>query len=293
VVIGSSVPFSIALTAGGIAVVNPCAFPMLPAFLSFYVGADEQRLPTAPTKAVQGLLVGGLVATGFLGVFAVVGVPVSLGLGAVSDAIPWVGLATGAALALAGLITLAGVSVRLPAPVLTRVPVRRERTLGAIVLFGIGYGAASLGCTLPVFLTLVGASLGATSLTVFLAYGIGMTIVLMALAVLVAFARGGILRFFRPLLPHVRRLTGVLLAISGTYLVYYWARIRFGNQLTLADDPVVGPVSRYSGQLETFAHHHGAPLLVAAAAVIGVVLVGLLTRRRQSAKAIRHHRVPR
>jgi hypothetical protein len=28
-----------------------------------------------------------------------------------------------------------------------------------MLLFGIGYGAASLGCTLPLFLTLVGASL--------------------------------------------------------------------------------------------------------------------------------------
>src|SRR5947208_11942403 len=52
---GSSVPLSIALTAGGLAVVNPCAFPLLPAFLSFYLGADEQRLPAAKTRALQGL----------------------------------------------------------------------------------------------------------------------------------------------------------------------------------------------------------------------------------------------
>lgn len=32
--ISNSVPFSIALTAGGLAVVNPCAFPLAPAFLS-------------------------------------------------------------------------------------------------------------------------------------------------------------------------------------------------------------------------------------------------------------------
>lgn len=290
--IDSSVPFSIALTAGGLAVVNPCAFPMLPAFLSFYVGADEQRLPTAHTKALQGLVVGGLVATGFLGVFAVVGLPVALGLGAIADAVPWVGLATGAVLTLLGLLSLVGLGVRLPASLRARVPVRRERSVGGIVLFGIGYGAASLGCTFPVFLALVGASLGARSLTVFLAYGIGMALVLMALAVAVAFARGGILRFLRPLLPHVHRLTGLLLAISGTYLVYYWARIRFGNQLTLADDPIVGPVSRYSGQLETFARHHGAPILAVAAFVVGVALVGLLKRRRRAAEVIRQHRVP-
>jgi hypothetical protein len=191
-----------------------------------------------------------------------------------------------------GLAALAGFGVRVPGRLRGRVPVRRERTVGAILLFGVGYGAASLGCTFPVFLALVGASLGATSLTVFLAYGIGIAIVLMALSVAVAFARGGILRFFRPLLPHVPRLTGLLLAVSGTYLVYYWARVRFGNQLTLADDPIVGPVSRYSGQLETFARVHGAPLLALAGAVVGVALVGLLRRRRHAAGTIRKQRVP-
>jgi len=35
----NSVPISIALVAGGLSVVNPCGFPLLPAFLSFYFGA--------------------------------------------------------------------------------------------------------------------------------------------------------------------------------------------------------------------------------------------------------------
>jgi hypothetical protein len=47
-----AVPLWIAVTAGGLAVVNPCGFPLLPAFLSFYVGADEDRLPRAPNHLV-------------------------------------------------------------------------------------------------------------------------------------------------------------------------------------------------------------------------------------------------
>src|SRR5436305_2003394 len=101
----SAVPLSIAFTAGGLAVVNPCGFPLLPAFLSFYLGADERQLPPAPTRIVQGLVVGGAVALGELALFAVVGLPVTLGVGAIADAVPWVGLATGAVLAVAGLAT--------------------------------------------------------------------------------------------------------------------------------------------------------------------------------------------
>lgn len=272
-------PVSIALTAGGLAVVNPCAFPLLPAFLSFYLGAGEERLPAAPTRALQGVIVGALVATGFLAVFALLGVPLTFGLSAIADAVPWLGLTTGGALACTGLAALAGAAVHLPAGVRLRVRPRRRRTAGAMVMFGVGYGAASLGCTLPVFLALLGASLGPAKLTIFLAYAVGMGVVLMALAVAAAFARRGMVRLVGGLLPHVGRLSGLLLVVSGGYLVYYWARIRFGNQLTLADDPVVGLVSRYSGQLEGFARRHGTPFIAVSAAAVALALLISLRQR--------------
>src|SRR3954451_16628273 len=98
-------PVSVALIAGGLAVINPCGFPLLPAFLSFYLGADEHQLPRAPTQIVQGLLVGALVSIGFLGLFALASLPVSFGVALVARLIPWAGLATGALLALAGLVS--------------------------------------------------------------------------------------------------------------------------------------------------------------------------------------------
>ena len=80
--------------SGGLSVVNPCGFPLLPAFLSYYFGAEEEQLPPAPTRVAQGLVVGALVALGFLGFFALVGLPVSFGVGAIARAVPWAGLAT-------------------------------------------------------------------------------------------------------------------------------------------------------------------------------------------------------
>lgn len=272
-----TVPLSIALTAGGLSVINPCGFPLLPAFLSFYLGADEDRLPPAPTRVLQGLIVGGLVALGFLGLFTLVGLPVSLGVGAIAEALPWVGLATGVVLALIGLSVVAGQRVGLP--FVPQPQVRSGRAVMAMVVFGVGYGAASLGCTLPIFLALVGASLRADNVAVFAAYGLGMTVVLMALAVATACARQGFAHWLSPLLPYVGRLAGVLLTASGCYLVYYWARIRFGDSVTLADDPVVGLASRYSGELQAFAQRHGTPLIVGAGAIVAVaLLVGLLHR---------------
>jgi cytochrome c biogenesis protein CcdA len=99
--------------------------------------ADERRLPPAPTRVVQGLVVGSLVTVGFLGFFVLVGLPITYGVGAIARAVPWAGLATGAALALAGVFTLLDRRLRLP--VRLHVRRRRERRLGVMLLFGIGF----------------------------------------------------------------------------------------------------------------------------------------------------------
>src|SRR2546423_103912 len=262
----NAVPVSVALVAGGLAVISPCGFPLLPAFLSFYLGAEEDDLPRAPTRILQGLLVGALVSAGFLGLFALACLPVSFGVALVARAIPWAGLATGALLALAGLLALSGRRVALPMHL--HVPVRKERRLGAMLLFGVGYGAASLGCTLPLFLTLIAASSGPDKLTVFAAYAAGTAVVLMALAVLVAVAREGVARAGRPLLPYMSRIAGLLLVVAGGYLVYYWARLRFGNTATVADDPIVSLAIRFSGHIRTFSDGRGSTLVASSGAAL-------------------------
>jgi cytochrome c biogenesis protein CcdA len=277
---------SIAFVAGGLATLNPCGFPLLPAFFSYYTGAADERLPSAPTRVAQGLASGLLVTLGSLGVFTVLGLPVSLGATTVADAVPWVGLAIGVLLALAGVVALAGRGVTLP----VRGPARlgAARRGEAMVLFGIGYGAASLGCTLPIFLVLLGASLtsggAVATLVVFASYGLGMGVVLTALALGAALVRSGIGRGLRSLVPYMSRISGALLVLSGGYLVYYWARIRFGPSSTLADDPIVGVVTRFTAELQS--HAAGDGRIVLAAAATGVALAigaaaGQRRRRRQ------------
>src|SRR2546430_11570425 len=125
----NAVPVSVALVAGGLAVINPCGFPLLPAFLSFYLGADEDELPRAPTRILQGLLVGVLVSIGFLGLFALASLPVSFGVALVARAIPWAGLATGGLLPLPGFLALRRRRGALPLHL--PIPVKRGRRPGA------------------------------------------------------------------------------------------------------------------------------------------------------------------
>lgn len=286
----SAVPITLALATGGLATINPCGFSLLPAMLSFQVGAREVNLPPTRSRVGQGLRAGATVSAGFLLVFIALALPVSVGARLVSDAVPWVGAGVGIALMVAGLATLAG--QHLPAPRLGRRPTARSRPAGArralapMFSFGIGYGLASLGCTLPLFLSLVGATLSTDwtgSLIVFTAYAVGMTTVLGSLALCAALIRDGLARRLHRVVAHLHRLSGALLILAGTYQTYYWARLRLGPAATVADDPVVGPITRYTAHLEAIAQAHSLTLVLVPAAlmILAVARSALRRGRRQ------------
>lgn len=268
-------PLALALVAGALASVNPCGFPLLPAFLSFYVGAEEESLPRAPARAAQGLLVGLLVSAGFLSVFALVGIPIAYGVTRLTSAIPWAGLAIGVLMVATASVGLTGRAMYLnPRRALS---VQRRRHPTTMVWFGAAYAVCSLGCTLPIFVALVGASLATSSVIegsiVFVAYGFGMATMLMALSLGAALARDGLARRLKRLLPHMQRIASGLLLVAGAYLTYYWARVIWAPPRSLGGDPLVGAMTRFATLVQRAAGSSGgkAALLVAGA----VVAVGI------------------
>ena len=272
-------PLALALVAGALASVNPCGFPLLPAFLSFYVGADEDDLPRAPARVGQGLLVGLLVSAGFLAVFGVVGVPIAYGVTQLTGAIPWAGLVVGILMVLAAIAGLAGRSVYLsPKRAMT---MERRRHPTTMLWFGAAYAVCSLGCTLPIFVALVGASLATASLLegtiVFGAYAFGMATMLMALSLGAALARDGLVRRLKKLLPHMHRIASGLLLVAGSYLTYYWARVIWSPARSLGDDPLVGAMTRFATLVQRAAGSSGGKATLLIAGVIVAVGIAVAT----------------
>lgn len=268
-------PLALALVAGALASVNPCGFPLLPAFLSFYVGAEEEALPRAPARVAQGLLVGLLVAAGFLGVFAVIGVPIAYGVTQLTSGIPWAGLAIGVLMIAAAIAGLTGTAIyfrpRRP------LHVERRRHPTTMVWFGAAYAICSLGCTLPIFVALVGASLATASVLegtiVFGAYALGMATMLMALSLGAALARDGLARRLKRLLPYMQRIASGLLLVAGAYLTYYWARVIWAPPRTLGGDPLVGAMTRFATLVQRAAGSSGGRTAVLIAG--GIVALGI------------------
>ena len=86
------------------------------------------------------------------------------------------------------------------------------------------YGLVSLGCSLPIFLVLVGwafSSQGALGgLREFISYGLGMGSVIVVVSFAGALAKGAIIRRLRSLMPWMRWITGIVLIVAGVYIIY-------------------------------------------------------------------------
>jgi cytochrome c biogenesis protein CcdA len=213
----------LAFSAGALASVNPCGFALLPAMVSFYLGQadDGYTARSLWRRAGEGLALGALVTAGFLLVFVLAGVLVSAGAGSLARVFPWATVVVGAGLIVLGLWLYLGGSLSVRVPHLQ--PEQVAGSYRAMFVYGVAYALASLGCTLPIFLIAVGAALAAGpvgSLVLFVAYSLGMGLVLTAVALGSALFRGIVARSLRRVLPYVQQVSALLLVVAGIYLLW-------------------------------------------------------------------------
>lgn len=236
---------TLAVAAGMLAAVNPCGFALLPAYLSVLVLGDDSP---GPARAVgRALALTAWMTVGFVAVFGVFGLVISPVAGQVQQYLPWFTTFFGGLVALVGLWLLAG--RELPRLQLGRGSGRAvTRTAPAMVGFGMSYAAASLTCSIAPFLALVVASFrsGSTGegIALFVAYSVGMGLLVGIAAVAVALARRGVVSSLRRTGKWVPRVSGLLLLLVGAYVAWYGAwelRVLGGGDPA---DPVIEAAAR-------------------------------------------------
>ena len=223
-----------AFGVGMVATFNPCGFAMLPAYLSYYLGL-EQETPTTRTDQIvlRAIAVGAAMTAGFVVVFGVLGLILDPVLNSISDKLPWVTMVLGIGLIFVGIRMLAGKDISVRLPKISRAPEQRE--LVSVFVFGISYALVSLSCTISLFIaaisTVITQENWITGLGAFIAYGLGMGVVLMVLTLAIALARQGIVKKMRGILPYIGRISGGLLILAGMYVTYYgWYELQvFSN----------------------------------------------------------------
>jgi cytochrome c-type biogenesis protein len=193
---------------------SPCAYPLLPGYVGFYVSQTDGERASLGGALSRGLLAG----VGVLVTFAVL-------LGATF----WVGNATLSTVkwfeVIAGVVLLAfGLLVvfdRAPSPSIA-LPKRRSSMLG-FAIFGVGYALAAAGCVAPVFFGVVtrALSLSTSSAAFLLGTYVGSIVVLM-ISLTVATGMGLVASAgrFAAYSGLLKRIAGAVMILAGIGQLY-------------------------------------------------------------------------
>jgi cytochrome c-type biogenesis protein len=237
---------ALAFSAGALAFAAPCAFPLLPGYVAFFVGAnadgaDDAGDSTAGTAADGGRATAvadgatGAPVRPSLGRAAFVAGVTGLGATLVFVAFALVVAAFGAAVAsLAGelelvvgaLVVLVGVafaSGRTFGEFAVQLA-ERSRSPAGFFAFGVTYGLAAAGCSAPVFVgvALAGVARGPlVAATVVGTYALGLVLALGAVTLAAALGHTALVDRLRANTGRVTRVAGVLLVVAGLAQIHY------------------------------------------------------------------------
>lgn len=224
-------PFGYAFGAGMVSAVNPCGFFMLPVYMTLYLGSEENDYleQSIFSRAMKATWVAIMVTLGFSLLFGIVGAIVSAGGYYLMGIMPWFAVLVGFILVLLGIWILLGNTLSLPfmLKLVDNVGDLRQMSTKGFFIFGLAFGATSLGCTLPIFLAVVGRSFTAgnlsTGLIHLLSFILGMGMVMHMLTLGIAMVKKRfVLGMMRRVVPYIHKISALFLLGAGGYIIYYW-----------------------------------------------------------------------
>ncbi len=283
----------LAFAAGLVAALNPCGFAMLPAYLVLVVRGQQPgersggSLGLASIGRALAATLG--MALGFLTVFGLFGALTISAAATVQRSLPYGTVVIGIVLVALGVWLLSGreLTALTPRPLGPRwAPnLRRGSRLVGMYGYGVSYAIASLSCTIGPFLAVTAAGFRGgsilTSVSIYLAYVAGLTLVVGVLAVAAATASTALADRLRRILPFVNRIGGALLVLVGLYVTYFGVyELRLFTGGADPRDGVITAAGRLQGELAGWVHQHGAwPWVVALFVLVAGALVGAWHRR--------------
>jgi cytochrome c-type biogenesis protein len=225
---------ALAVIAGVASFFSPCAFPLLPGYLSFYSGIEGHKTPTASIGRTLGL---GLVAAGGVitfnlilgGIIGLLGASAAKSL-SISGPTPnhwtlWFRGGVGLILIALGVGQWRGLNLK---PHLadafawqTRPNREGQRPAATLYFYGLGYNAAGMGCTGPILagLTVFALSSGGfnEALSAFLVFSATMGGLMALISGLVAASQDTLIRRLKASAPRIKQISSLLLVLVGMF----------------------------------------------------------------------------
>jgi cytochrome c biogenesis protein CcdA len=273
-----------AAAAGLVAALNPCGFALLPGYLGLVLagGGSEWSRRTALARACLATVA---MSAGFLTVFGVFGLVIAPVVASAQKYLPFATVVVGLSLTVVAVLLLAGKDITVVVP---QLPVASPSArLSSMYGYGLGYATASLSCTIAPFLAVVGTTFKQRSIPAgvlaFVAYAGGMATTVGLAALTVALAGSAAAGALRRILPHVGRIVGFIVLLTGLYVTYYgYYEIRLYFADATPDDPIIKGAGAVQGWLAGQVDRLGVWSLLGMFAALTAIAIGwrILTRRR-------------
>ncbi len=272
----------LAFGAGLVAVLNPCGFVMLPAYLTLVARDDASGQLTVLGRAIAATME---MVLGFLTVFGTFGLLAVSVVSTLQRYLPYVTVLIGIVLVGLGIWLLLGRQLARLNPFARSSRWAPTARIGSMFGYGMGYALASLSCTIGPFLAVTAASFRVgplmDALLTYLAYAAGMSLIVGVLAIAAVFANPLGFYRMRRILPYINRINGALMVGVGLYVDYYGVyEVRVFNDNANPNDPVIAAAARVQSTLATWVHLHGAFPWLLALAVLVLGGCALAWRRR-------------
>lgn len=207
---------------GVVAFFAPCAVALLPGYIAAYISRNTGNYPSISTRVRRGLKLAFLSILGILLIYSIAGILIVLASQVLKAYMKWITIGMGGMLMFLGLLMVAGINISITVNI--NQPTNKSEAVEAFI-FGIAYAIGALGCLFPLFLVVATQAMAAPTIwlgtSYILAYFIGISLMMITAILLSTFARDYFMRYLRKLMPHMEKITGILLLGAGAYVIYY------------------------------------------------------------------------
>lgn len=258
---------SLSFIRGLVASINPCGFVLLPTYLMYFLGVSAANGEMQKAPISKALAVGVTVSSGFLAVFFAIGAVTQFWTQSLLENAKYATAAIGIAFVVLGIAMLFG--YKLPIGTMQVRTGERDRTLRSMFLYGIAYAVASLGCTLPLFMSTLfqtGESKGYwAGVANVVMYALGMAVVVISLTLALAAANVSFVKWLKSKMQYVEMVSGAFVLLSGLYLLWYF----YWRDVKEEGDPLTDAVDRLQQRVQNWLNGNWQ----LAAVVFGVVIL--------------------
>ncbi|AFK18963.1 cytochrome C biogenesis protein [Haloferax mediterranei ATCC 33500] len=199
-----------AASAGVATFFAPCAFPLLPGYVGYYLSRDEAGLGGAVTRGSVASLAALVVLGALGGALGFIGTRITSQITLLEPVI-------GAALVVFGLLMFTG-----RAPSLHVVLPEYRASVAGFGIFGAVYGLAAAGCVIPIFLGVVTQSLALPPAQAAISLGAYAAAAALPLAIVTVLAAlsGGLIRSFSGYVGSVQKVAAGVMILAGAWQIW-------------------------------------------------------------------------